>query len=289
MNKMRTTVSTLAILGSLGMIQNVSAVPVPGACPDYIDAIADNNGVLERSSAVTSAAEQDTTTGAWVYRYRVCNTTDPYYAGTGNNVIVDWELPWFDDGQITDIITPFGWSWSIETVGVRNPFTGWGTEDTNGDGLFNDDDAVPAWSLDGDPWKDIFDLAYDVAGGGTNPFTNVEKVLHFYTESFQAQTFAAVVEEREECGLIFENESCGGFGFSSPLDAADAPYQASWLSLPVRTGDPLYPLGDNGSGGGIPNSPSVQQRATIPEPATSALIGAGLLSVAALRRRRRKQ
>lgn len=280
MNKMRATVSTLAILGSLGMIQNVSAVPVPGACPDV------NTGGTERSSAVISADPERDTNGDWVYRYRVCNTTDPYYAGLGNNVIVDWELPWFDDGRITDIVTPFGWNWSIEEVGVQNFATGWGTEDTDGDGDVDSDDAVPAWSLDGDPWKDIFDLAYDVAGGGTNPFTNVEKVLHFYTEAFQAQTFAAVVEEREECGLIFEGENCAGFGFTSPYDAGDAPYQASWQFLPVRTGDPLFPLGQ--TGGGIPNSPSVRQ-AAIPEPATSALIGAGLLSVAALRRRRRKQ
>ncbi len=291
MNKMRATVSTLAILGSLGMIQNVSAVPVPGACPDFIDAIADNDGVLERSSAVTSAAEKDTTTGAWVYRYRVCNTTDPYYAGQGNNVIVDWELPYFEDGGYTlaDVVTPFGWAASIEDVGIPDPDTGWGATDTNGDGTVNDADAVPAWSLNGDPWKDIFDIAYDVANGGTNPFTNVQKVLHFYSEAFfnPQPTLAAVLPgENEVCDIwILENESCGGFGFSSPLDAADAPYQASWARLPVRTGDPLFPLGP---AGGIPNSRSLQGGA-IPEPATSALIGAGLLSVAALRRRRRKQ
>ena len=280
MNKMRATVSTLAILGSLGMIQNVSAVPVPGACPDV------DFGNFDRSSAVISADPEQDTNGDWVYRYRVCNTTDSYYAGA--NVIVDWELPWFDDGQITDIVTPFGWDWSIEEVGVQNFATGWGTEDTDGDGDVDSDDAVPAWSLDGDPWKDIFDLAYDVAGGGTNPFTNVEKVLHFYTEAFRPQALAAVVvEEPEECfGGIFEGDNCAGFGFTSPFNAGDAPYQASWQLLPVRTGDPLFPLGQ--TGGGIPNSPSVRQ-AAIPEPATSALIGAGLLSVAALRRRRRKQ
>lgn len=272
------------------MVQNVSAVPVPGACPDYID-VADNDGVLERSSAVTSAAEQDTTSGAWVYRYRVCNTTDPYYAGTGGNVIVDWELPYFDDGGFTlaDVITPIGWRASIEMVGTANPDTGWGVTDTNGDGVVNDADAVPAWSLDGDPWKEIFDLDYDVANGGVNPFTNVQKVLHFYSESFfdrqEQDTLAAVVAEDEFCGIwILENESCAGFGFSSTLEATDAPYQASWARLPVRTGDPLFPLGP---AGGIPNAPSLQ--ATIPEPATAALIGVGLLSVAAQRRRRRKQ
>lgn len=279
MKRMRATVSTLAILGSLGMIQNVSAVPVPGDCPDV------NFGVSERSSAVISADPDQDTSGNWVYRYRVCNTTDPYYAGGfGNNVIVDWELPWFDDAQISDIVTPIGWRWSIEEVGVQNFATGWGTEDTNGDGDIDADDAVPGWSIDGDPWKDIFDTAY--GGAANNPFTNVEKVLHFYTESFQAETLAAVAEEQEFCDLIFEGDNCAGFGFSSPFNAGDAPYQASWLFLPVRTGDPLFPLGQNG--GGIPNSPSIQ-RATIPEPATAALIGVGLLSVAAQRRRRRKQ
>ena len=279
MNKMRATVSTLAILGSLGMIQNVSAVPVPGTCPDV------NFGDSDRSSAVISADPEQDVSGNWIYRYRVCNTTDPYYAGSGNNVIVDWELPWFDDSGIIDIVTPIGWNWSIETVGVQNFGTGWGTEDTNGDGFVDADDAVPGWSLDGDPWKDIFDTAY--GGAANNPFTNVEKVLHFYTEAFpQAEALAAVEEPVEVCGLIFEGENCAGFGFSSPYDAGDAPYQASWLFLPVRTGDPLFPLGQ--TGGGIPNSPSIRQ-GTIPEPATSALIGAGLLSVTAMRRRRRKQ
>lgn len=230
---------------------------MPDNCPDV------NYGDSERSSAVISADA----------------------GGFGNNVIVDWGLPWFDDAQITDIATPFGWNWSIETVGVQNFGTGWGTEDTNGDGDIDSDDAVHGWSLDGDPWRDIFDTAY--GGAANNPFTNVEKVLHFYTESFQAQTFAAVVEEREECGLIFEGENCAAFGFTSPYNAGDAPCEASWLFLPVRTGDPLFPLGQNG--GGIPNSPSIQRQATIPEPATSALIGAGPLSVAAMRRRRRKQ
>ncbi len=265
------------------MIQNVSAVPVPGACPGI------NAGVSERSSAVISADPERDTNGDWVYRYKVCNTTDPYYAGGfGNNVIVDWELPWFDDAEIDfrSIVTPVGWRWSIETVGEQNFFTGWGTEDTNGDGNVDADDAVPGWSLDGDPWKDIFDTAYDVANGGTNPFTNVEKVLHFYTESFGDRTLAAVVDDRPFCDLIFEGDECEGFGFTSPFNAGDAPYQASWQFLPVRTGDPLFPLGR--TGGGIPNSPSIQ-RATIPEPATSALIGAGLLSVAALRRRRRRK
>lgn len=287
MNKMRATVSTLAILGSLGVIQNVSAIPVPGDCPDV-------SGSGERTSAVKAASEQDGDN--WVYRYRVCNTTDSYYGGTdtrGDNVIVDWELPWFGDSRISDIVTPFGWTYSIEKVGEPDPFTGWGSEDTNDNGIFGFDenlnpldpaDAVPGWSLDGDYWKDFFDTEYDVANGGTNPFTNVENVLHFYVEQFQVA--AAVEEERPVCGLIFEGDECVGFGFTSPFSAGDAPYQASWAMLPVRTGDPPFPLGANG--GGIPNSPSVRLPGQIPEPGTAALIGLGLLSAAAQRRRRRK-
>jgi hypothetical protein len=72
---------------------------------------------------------------------------------------------------------------------------------------------------------------------------------------------------------VFENTILGPTG---------APYQASWASwasLPVRTGDPLLPLG------GIPNSPALNR--AIPEPGVLGLLVAALAACCAVARRRR--
>ena len=169
--------------------------------------------------------------GTYSYAYTVFNKSDgPTRNGGGiisgqdgpmivTNVIVDWELPFLDDAQITDIIAPTGWTWTIEEIGVPNIATLW--------------DGVAAWQTPGDPFY--------VSG---SIFNTVTKVLHWYVED---PVFEVVLDE-----AIFPGESLGGFGFISPYSETDAPYQASWWELPIQTGDPAFPLG------GLPFSPTLQ-------------------------------
>ena len=274
MPTLRTSASCLALFAALGLASTAQALPMTPDCPGSSGA--------PQTSAVTSAAEQ-LDSGNWLYSYRVCNTStfDPYYGG--QFVIIDWELPWFEDAAISNIVVPHGWAAAIEEIGSVNPATGW--------------EGVAEWQTDGDPWKDIFDAAYGSAAD--NPFNTVQHVLHFFwTGNFEGEIAPSSVDEDDDsvpalafsfsdefCESIFEGEECFGFGFESPFSAGDAPYQASWLFLPVNTGDPLFPLGDGG--GGIPNSPSIQRTTTsVPEPTTLAILGAAL-PLLALRRRRR--
>ncbi len=189
----------------------------------------------------------DNGNGTWTYNFTVYNDSVSY-AGVEPR-IRDWELPYFGDAGITNItsITSSGyggWAWTIETVGFANPSTGW--------------DGLAAWQDPSDPWYQ----------GASSPFTSVQKVLHWYTNDFPV-TIAA-------------QSSLGGFGFTADFAPTAAPYQASWVDFPVRTGDPAFPFG------AIPNSPAAGG-ASVPEPATTLLIGLGvaLLAGGTLRRRAR--
>jgi len=278
----RALMSSAAFFAALAASGHAGAVPMPGACPDQT--------TESRTSAVIGASE-DLGGGAWQYRYRVCNTSFDFYGEFGS-IMIDWELPYFDDAGIRNVVTPEGWNWSIEQVGVANPVTGWGMTDNDNDGDVDDDDAIPLWTVDGDPWKEIFDTAYGSAAA--NPFNAVEQVLHFY---FDGRLEAASTDEPNGqveptffCDFIFPGEECEGFGFDADFGPGDAPYQASWLDEPVQTGDPAFPLNDQ-TGGGIPNSPSIQRQTNdVPEPGTLALaaLAAPAAGLAVRRRRARR-
>lgn len=275
----KTLMSSATFFAALVGGGHAGAVPIPTAsCPEQT--------LEDRTSAVFGASEQidgDT----WRYGYRVCNTSrsGDFYNGAEGSIMIDWELPYFADAGITNFATPQGWAASVEDVGVVNPSTGWGMTDNDLDGVFgidqetgdplDPDDAIPLWTVDGDPWKAIFDEAY--GGADANPFNDVEQVIHFYWVGELAEV-AAVSEVLVQstidvpfCGLIFPGEECVGFGFDAAFGPGDAPYQASWLDEPVQTGDPAFPLGDE-AGGGIPNSPSIQRQTNdVPEPSTLTL------------------
>jgi len=219
------------------------------------------SGGWTRSSTVGDSVTNNND-GTWTYSYQVNNTSQANGGPDREPYIVDWELPWFGDAGITNIVSPSNWTYSIETIGTPNAATGW--------------EGVAAWQDPADPFY----------AGASSPFTTVTQVLHWYTTCWSGQqpvsaltTLAVAVCEFGLQDAIFPGGSLTGFGFDATFAPTGAPYQASWAFLPVRTGDPAFPLG------GIPNSPSITPQGT-PEPGVLALLGAGLLVAMAGRRRR---
>lgn len=210
----------------------------------------------------------DNANGTWTYLYSVWNDSDFGDFNLSNPnfsffepYIRDWELPWFGDAGITDIMSPEGWSWSIETIGAANPLTGW--------------DGVAFWQDPNDPFY----------AGANSPFTTVTQVLHWYSDLSESEFSEfwippdAEGENRVTAELVLPFNALGGFGFIADFDETAAPYQASWAFLEPRTGDPAFPLG------GLPGSPATQGQPPVPEPGTVMLLGVGLLCLARTRRR----
>ena len=205
-----------------------------------------------RSSTVTDSVINNGS-GTWTYNYTVNNTSLQNGGPDARRpILVDWELPWFGDAGITNIASPSNWHFAIETIGVANAATGW--------------EGMAAWQNPADPFY---------AGAGS-PFTTVTQVLHWYNIC----RFGGSGCEGDLDNAIFPNGSLSDFAFDAIYDSTAAPYQASWDFLPIRTGDPAFPLL-----GGVPGSPGARGQ-SVPEPAALSLLGLGLMALAFSRRRR---
>ncbi len=250
---------------SISLFNKASTLAVAALAFGFIasqPAMAGTAGGWTRSSTVTDSVVNNGN-GSWTYSYTVANTSQQNGGFDQQQpILVDWELPWFGDAGITNIVSPTNWNWAIETIGTANPGTGW------------EGDAA---------WQDPNDPFY--AGAGS-PFTTATQVLHWYNTCWAnsgvgaANAAAAAVGtscEGQFDNAIFTGSSLADFGFDATFDSTAAPYQASWAFLPIRTGDPAFPLG------GIPNSPSVRG---IPEPGILGLLGLGLIALVVGRRRR---
>ena len=166
------------------------------------DAEAATANTCSRCSHITDSVVNNND-GTWTYNYILHNDGLIFNEQELAQLIVDWELPYFNDAAISNIDSPSGWRWAIETIGSPNSSTGWG--------------GNASWQTPGDPMYQ----------GPTSPFTTTAQVLHWSID---------------DASRIFPGESLAGFSFIASFEPTAAPYQASWEDQVVRTGDPAFPL-----------------------------------------------
>ncbi len=226
--------------------------------------------VVEPISAVTDNVTPNGNN--FIYDFTVHNIstcddsqTTPFFTCDGTEgllpvlpVIVDWELPWFNNLGIDNFFAPPGWAHAIETVGVPNPLSGW-------------DGSAPSWQSPSDPF--FF--------GPLSPFTSGNQVLHYFLQAWASGgvDIDGIFPSDSVFGTNIPSDaitSLSGFGFSSPNPATAAPYQASWSLFPLQSGDPSFPISN-----GFPSFSTA-----IPEPETLTLFLSGLLTLSLIRRRK---
>lgn len=204
--------------------------------------------------------------GSWTYTYTLFNDS---YEATGAPpapmpVIVSWDLPWFGDANITNIISPIGWNYKIETIGTQDTSFGW--------------DGTAVWQ---NPTNPLYQ-------GPTSPYTVVTTVLHWYTDPTGSQDVQTLADDNAVFPVSYGLgiSQLTGFIFTSSYgstgSSGGAPDVTTFIGLWHWPGDPDYPLLV------VPASPDTLGATSAPEPATMLLLGLGLIGLIGVRRKIKK-
>lgn len=244
------TIALLGALGSLGAAGTASASAMQ-ICPAQ-------TGQPQTSQVLSNT--QALGNNLFSYNFTVCNTSGGYDSiemiMTEGQLIRDWELPLIP-GLINpnSIVAPANWAVSIETIGVANGSTGW--------------EGVAEWRNQ-NQW---------------NAFDNITQVIHWYTgECFRGEfcSNGSPIQPGDQYGLLDPMTNAGlRFGFDASTGPGAAPYQASWIDFPPRTGDPDDPVQNL-----LPIGTPINN---VPEPNGLALFAIALGALMAGRRRRTTQ
>ena len=200
----------------------------------------------------------------WQYQYTLTNNSicNGLSSGTacgiadGDLLIASFDIPFFGDAGILNILDPSGWQHSTETIGTNNTAHAW--------------DGVAAWQISSDP-------NYQ---GPASPFTSVTQVLHWWDTTSTMLPSGAPIPP----GILPGGGSAGGFGYIAGFPGTKSPHQLGINGISTASfllsGDPQ-----------IPNSPSISAPAAVPSPGTLSLLGIGILglTVTPLARRRKRQ
>jgi hypothetical protein len=118
------------------------------------------------------------TGGTWQYQYQLFNDSYssvgalPSYVSMNLN---NWNLPWFTLGGILprSILSPSGWGYSIETIGIANSSTGWS--------------GVAAWPT---PFNTVTQVLHWYDTTGTAPISDLSSLSGFGYTALYAPTYA---------------------------------------------------------------------------------------------------
>jgi len=284
--------------GPLKHVQGAALAAALAPLAAFAPSAADAGAAAPRTSRVDGTVTQQGS--QFLYEFEVFNTTG--YGGGGQELIVDWELPFFSlsDFDLNSVTSPVGWRHEI----IANP-TDANTQtryynNDGGEGGSEGPYGQYAWDYDfaNDPLLDP-NQGGDPNLYGPNPgvFNAPPFIIHWYTWDADLECFNQnfqLTQDEIDAGFcqvatspvnpIGEGQSLDGFSFVSDFSSRNAPYLASWFREPPTQGDP--PIGNQIFG--LPDSPARQLAQGVPEPAVLGLFGMGLIGVTLTRLRRRR-